>query len=62
MQAQVGTPDLRCLRVINASGDLQITWLPPSDPQNQFFGYEIFVGNAKSGIYSPVTATAGVIY
>ena len=58
---QVSAPNLRCLRVINANGDLEITWLAPSDPQNQFYGYEIFVGNAKAGPYTSVTATAGAI-
>lgn len=59
--AQLAAPDLRCLEVINPSGDLKITWLGPNDPQNQFFGYEIFVANNRLGPYTAVTATPGSI-
>jgi len=57
--AQLDPPDLRCLSVINAAGDLKITWIPPTDPGNTFYGYEISVSNAANGIYSIVSATAG---
>lgn len=60
-RAQLSPPNLRCLSVINASGDLRITWLPPTDPANTFFGYEISVSNAANGIYSVVSATPGPI-
>lgn len=42
---------LKCVSVINSSGDITITWAPPSDPMNQFFAYEIFQSNSYSGPY-----------
>jgi len=59
-RAQLSAPELRCLSVINATGDLKITWIPPSDPTNSFYGYEISVSNGYNGPYSVVSATPGV--
>jgi gliding motility-associated-like protein len=61
VSAQVGPPALRCLQVINTSGDLKLTWIPPTDPQSQFFGYEIFYANNKLGPYASITPTAGPV-
>lgn len=57
--AQLDPPELRCLSVINSAGDLQISWIPPADPSNVFYGYEISVSNSANGPYSIVSATAG---
>ncbi len=58
-RAQLSAPELRCLSVINAAGDLKISWIPPSDPSNSFYGYEISVSNGFNGPYSIVSATPG---
>src|SRR5438128_2185658 len=52
--AQVGPPSLRCLEVINATGDVKLTWLAPADPSNQFAGYDIYFSSSKAGPYSAV--------
>lgn len=61
IHAQVAPPSLRCLQVINTTGDLKLTWIPPSDPQNNFFGYVVFASNNLLGPYAAVTASAGPI-
>ena len=42
---------LKCVSVINGSGDITITWIPPIDPNNQFYAYEIFQSNSSLGPY-----------
>lgn len=49
--AQVNAPDLRCLRVL-PSGDVVLSWIPPSDPSNQFFSYEVYQSQSKKGTYT----------
>lgn len=42
---------LKCVSVINSSGDIVIQWTPPIDPLNQFYSYEIFQSNSNLGPY-----------
>ncbi|HRD39544.1 MAG TPA: hypothetical protein PLC65_13000, partial [Bacteroidia bacterium] len=50
VKAQVAPPSLRCI-ACNASGDLTLTWISPTDPSSQFFSYEIFKANVLTGPY-----------
>ena len=52
----VAPPQLRCVSV-NAVGNATLTWLPPSDPGNEFLNYEIFVSNTIGGPYTSVVVT-----
>jgi hypothetical protein len=58
--AQVGPPDLRCLEVL-LNGDVKLTWIPPSDPSNQFVSYEIFSSISSAGPYTIVSGTIAPI-
>lgn len=51
MQSQVSAPSLRCLSVINSSGDITLNWLTPSDPSSLFTRYEIYSSPVQSGPY-----------
>jgi hypothetical protein len=57
--SQVAAPDLRCLEVL-PGGDVKLTWIPPSDPANQFSNYEVYFATTKTGPYMllnlPLTA------
>jgi len=37
---------------VNASGDVKLTWIPPSDPQNNYFGFEVYFATARNGPYT----------
>lgn len=47
------SPSLRCLEVL-PSGDVQLTWIPPPDPENQFNSYHIFAGPGPNGPFTVV--------
>jgi gliding motility-associated-like protein len=51
--AQIKSPDLRCLKV-NTNGDLTLSWLAPADPGAQFNSYLIYTSTFKSGPFIPV--------
>lgn len=51
--AQVNSPDLRCLKVING-GDVGLQWQIPPDPNGQYVSYVIFSSLLKSGPFSPI--------
>lgn len=40
---------LKCVSVINSAGDIVLSWVPPTDPLNQFYSYEIFQSNSALG-------------
>ena len=42
---------LKCVSVVNSAGDIVINWVPPPDPLNQFYAYEIFQSNSNIGPY-----------
>ncbi|MCX7727917.1 MAG: gliding motility-associated C-terminal domain-containing protein [Bacteroidia bacterium] len=46
---------LKCVSVINSTGDIVLTWLPPIDPLNQFYSYEIFQSNSNFGPFLLIT-------
>ncbi|HPQ08027.1 MAG TPA: gliding motility-associated C-terminal domain-containing protein [Bacteroidia bacterium] len=48
---QANPAKLKCVSVINGAGDIVINWIPPSDPFNQFYAYEIFQSNSNLGPY-----------
>ena len=47
----VNPPQLRCASV-DLNGNTTITWIPPSDPLNEFVRYDVFVSNNKNGPYT----------
>lgn len=61
MVAQVSAPDLRCLEVINAAGDVKLSWIPPADPSNVFYGYAIYVTPTAGGTFTLASAAAGPV-
>jgi hypothetical protein len=46
-------PSLRCLAV-QPNGDVQLTWVAPSDPDNFFSKYQIYSASALAGPYTLV--------
>jgi len=46
-------PELRCLAV-QPNGDVQLTWIAPSDPDNFFSKYQIYSASALAGPYTLV--------
>jgi gliding motility-associated-like protein len=59
LKAQVAAPQLRCLSV-GASGDVTLTWIPPSDPGGQFFSYEICQSTVQNGVYTIVGTVSSI--
>lgn len=56
----VNAPDLRCLAV-QTSGDVLITWIPPSDPGNNFVQYQLFgSGTGVGGPYNLITTIPNI--
>jgi len=55
VQAQplMPSPEARCTRVL-ANGDVQITWVVPSDPNNVFDSYHVFFSNSPGGPWNVV--------
>ncbi len=47
--------NMKCVSVINSSGDIVINWIPPIDPLNQFYTYEIFQANSGIGPFLLIT-------
>lgn len=47
------SPSLRCLAVL-PGGDVQLTWVPPPDPEGQFNSYHIFSATSLNGPYTVV--------
>ncbi|MGI8892554.1 MAG: hypothetical protein ACR2GN_03750, partial [Bacteroidia bacterium] len=41
----LAAPDLRCVSVDNATGDISLQWLPPPDTLNSFNNYTIYSGS-----------------
>ncbi|MEI6021988.1 MAG: gliding motility-associated C-terminal domain-containing protein, partial [Bacteroidota bacterium] len=58
--SQVAAPDLRCLEVINANGDVKLSWIPPADPNHAFSSYDIWYSNLASGPFSNVGAVGAI--
>jgi hypothetical protein len=52
LHSQVAAPDLRCLEVL-PNGNVKLSWIPPADPANTFFSYEIFVSISATGPFTP---------
>lgn len=42
---QIPAPDLRCVSIDNATGDISLQWLPPPDSLNSFSNYFIYSGS-----------------
>ena len=51
--SSVPSPSVTCIAV-QPNGDVVISWIPPSDPLNEFQSYEIFMGNSAGGTFSLV--------
>jgi len=47
----VNAPEIRCISV-NANGFVTVTWIPPSDPSNEFVEYALFSANSITGPYT----------
>lgn len=58
---QVAPPQLRCVSVIGSSGDVQLTWIPPTVPTNTnsaFDSYEIFFSAVPGGPFTLLGAVS----
>jgi gliding motility-associated-like protein len=53
LSGQMNPPDLRCIEVL-ANGDVKLTWIPPADPSNLFFAYEIWYAPITGSTYTPL--------
>ena len=53
LSAQVNSPDLRCLKVIN-NGDVALNWQVPPDPNSQFAYYVIYSATFKTSTFTPI--------
>jgi gliding motility-associated-like protein len=51
--AVLDPPDLRCASVL-PSGDVQISWVAPADPDNLFQEYQVYQSNFAGGPYTQV--------
>jgi len=49
----VPPPSLRCVSVL-PNGDIQLTWIPPPDPDNRFNSYHIYESTSETGPYTVV--------
>lgn len=58
--SQIGKPDLRCIEVL-PNNFAKLTWIPPSDPSNQFISYEVYFSPSKFGPFAPVNVNITVI-
>ena len=54
--AAVDPPELRCVSV-DSVGKTTITWIPPTDPGNEFINYKVYVSTSKSGPYASNSAS-----
>lgn len=52
--APMGPPSLRCTAVLNASGDVLITWVQPPDPLGEFQAYLIYHSALSTGPFTLV--------
>lgn len=48
---QANPAKLKCVSVSNNLGDIVLYWIPPINPSNQFYSYEIFQSNSNLGPY-----------
>ncbi len=53
--ASLDPPSLRCASVINPAGDVDVTWVVPPDPNNEFQSYVLFTSPAIGGPYNLLT-------
>jgi hypothetical protein len=60
LYAQLNAPDLRCLTVL-ANGNVKLTWLSPSDPNNLFSSYDIYFSIQKNGTYSLISSNLNTL-
>ncbi len=51
--ATVPPPSLRCVSVL-ANGDVQLSWVPPPDPENRFDSYHIYESTSETGPYTVI--------
>ena len=51
------SPELRCLEVLpGPGGDVKLTWVPPTDPENQFEAYRIFRSSNAAGPFTEIAS------
>ncbi|MGB1003352.1 MAG: gliding motility-associated C-terminal domain-containing protein [Salibacteraceae bacterium] len=50
-QGAVLPPELRCVSV-NVAGNTTITWIPTTDPLNEFIEYQVFISDNVAGPYT----------
>lgn len=51
--ATVPPPSFRCVSVL-PNGDVQLTWVPPADPDNRFDSYHIYESTSETGPYTVI--------
>ena len=61
-KAQVLSPQVTCVSVNSTTGDVTLTWIPASDPLNQFVSYQVYTSNAPGGPFTLIPgATINVL-
>jgi hypothetical protein len=50
---QVDAPSLRCVSVL-LNNDIEVTWVAPNDPNNQFINYQLYASDNVGGPYIQV--------
>lgn len=58
--AQIDPPSIGCTEIL-PNGDVKLSWIPPSDPNNQFASYEIYYSTQKNGPFTLVPAVLSAI-
>jgi gliding motility-associated-like protein len=55
----IDPPDLRCVQTLQ-NGDVQLTWISPSDPYNTFDSYHIFYSTDIAGPYNVIDSVFNI--
>ena len=54
LYSQLSAPDLRCIEVL-PNGNVKLTWIPATDPTNQFTSYEVYFSISKTTPFTSVS-------
>jgi gliding motility-associated-like protein len=57
--ATVPPPSFRCVSVL-PNGDVQLTWVPPADPENRFNSYHIYESTTEAGPYTVIDSVFNI--
>jgi CHU_C Type IX secretion signal domain len=59
--AQVGPPDMTCVQVNPANGNVTVNWNPPADPNGEFSSYQMYAATNANGTFLQLTSTVNNI-